>query len=396
MTLGWYCPTLVLYGTEGLAQWCRGSAARKATVFVDAAVAESSVLARVREHIGRTGPVTDCVVADGPGDLATAAKLAQRLEDSDLLVAVGGGSVIDQAKLAVCLLEDHETYARLAVPQRSGMVTLPGRARRGSRLVAVPTTVGTGTELSAVACMDTDRGKRLIISEMLRPDVAVIDAEATATLPVELLAEGVLEALFRVVSPYIGDHQDLPTEDALAETIAERLVLLGHEVRDARRTGHHPVARLRGEIAKLSGLSHAGWLVLGRHPYAVKGWLIANELSWALKVRKMTAVAALLPHLWRNILRGDTRWGSRRRLDRMWARLRETAPDVLPGDPEQGIAALLDFWGIDRRIAADADRLEIVAGRTARSWGAGLPMLGELTAADVRMLLEQAAGASAR
>ncbi|BFO21405.1 hypothetical protein SHKM778_77930 [Streptomyces sp. KM77-8] len=312
------------------------------------------------------------------------------------MVAVGGGSVIDQAKLAVCLLEDHETYARLAVPQRSGMVTLPGRARRGSRLVAVPTTVGTGTELSAVACMDTDRGKRLIISEMLRPDVAVIDAEATATLPVELLAEGVLEALFRVVSPYIGDHQDLPTEDALAETIAERLVLLGHEVRDARRTGHHPVARLRGEIAKLSGLSHAGWLVLGRHPYAVKGWLIANELSWALKVRKMTAVAALLPHLWRNILRGDTRWGSRRRLDRMWARLRETAPDVLPGDPEQGIAALLDFWGIDRRIAADADRLEIVAGRTARSWGAGLPMLGELTAADVRMLLEQAAGASAR
>lgn len=177
----------------------------------------------------------------GAGDLRTVAALADRLADTELVVGIGGGSLLDQAKLATLIRANPDAYARLTVPQRSGLLVLGPGTTRSLPLVAVPTTVGTGTEFSGVACLSyPEQGKRLVMGTALRPKVAVLDPVATGTLDDELIAEGVLEALFRVVSPYVGDHGDLPTEDALVETIAQRLVLLGHEVRDARRAGYPP------------------------------------------------------------------------------------------------------------------------------------------------------------
>src|SRR5690606_41823186 len=103
--------------------------------------------------------------------------------------------------------------------QRSGTIILPVRVERRTQLLAIPTTLGTGTELSAVACLVYPEGKRIISGLCLRPDAAVLDPLATETLPVELVAEGTLEALFRTVSPHIGDHADLPEQDTLGEEI---------------------------------------------------------------------------------------------------------------------------------------------------------------------------------
>jgi NADP-dependent alcohol dehydrogenase len=123
-------------------------------------------------------------------------------------------------------------------------------------------------------------------------------------------------------------------------------------------------------------------------------------MSSALGVRKMTAVAALLPHLWRAVLDGEPRLGSAPRLRRMWAGLRDAAPPDrgrdLPEDPADGIAVLMDDWRVGRRLTADGPgRIEALAARTVRAWGAGLPMLGGLRAEDVRRLLDAALGTTA-
>ncbi len=392
MSLGWHCPTLMMYGCDGLAPWLRGRAERASTLVVDSAVAGAPVTALVRERLARAGHDVETVELTGSGELAEVAALADRLSGTRLVLGVGGGSVLDQAKLAVLMNAVPETRARLAAPQRSGLVllpTVPASAR--AALIAVPTTLGTGSESSSVACLTVSGAKRLVMGASLYPDAAVIDPLATSTLPQELVAEGVLEVLFRLTGLYAGDHADAPTEDALARTLALRVVELGWELHAARGTGDEAGhARLRAEAAKVSGLSHAGWVVLGRPPYASKGWYLANELSSALGVRKMTAVAALLPPLWRAVTDGDTRLGSASRLADLWQALRTAGPRELSADPATGVAQLADAWEVGRRLRADDAQLKAVSARALRAWGAGLPMLDGLTGADITGLLRQA------
>ncbi|MFK4070833.1 daptide-type RiPP biosynthesis dehydogenase [Streptomyces sp. NPDC029674] len=392
MTLGWHCPTLMMYGCDGLAPWLRGRAERVSALVVDGAVADAPVTALVREQLARTGHAVATVELTGSGELPEVTALARRLSGTRLVVAVGGGSLLDQAKLAVLLNAAPATRARLTAPQRSGLVllpTVPVSAR--AALVAVPTTLGTGSESSSVACLTMSGAKRLVMGASLTPDVAVIDPLATSTLPPELVAEGVLEVVFRLAGLYAGDHTDAPTEDALARALALRAVELGWELRAARAAGDGAGhARLRAETAKVSGLSHAGWVVLGRPPYASKGWYLANELSSVLGVRKMTAVAALLPPLWRAVTDGDTRLGSARRLAGLWQALRTNGPRELSADPATGVAQLADAWEVDRRLTADDAQLKAVSARALRAWGAGLPMLDGLTSTDITDLLRRA------
>ncbi|QES48799.1 alcohol dehydrogenase [Streptomyces venezuelae] len=384
MSNGWHCPTVMMYGGDELAAWLGTRTERSVTLLLDEGIAGAAIAASVRGQIERAGRTARTVVTGGSGNLTTVTGLARQLADTELVIAVGGGSLLDQAKLAALLAADPGAEDRLRVPQRCGLILLPPAQHRGPRLVAVPTTLGTGSELSAVACLAYPQGKRLVMGGSLRPDAAVIDPEATATLPYALLAEGLLEVLFRIAGQYAGDHRDLPTEDALAEALAVRAVRLGAGLRSAD-------AGLRAEIAKISGLSHGGWVLLGRAPYVGKGWYLANELSTGLGLRKMTAVAALLPPLWSAIAAGDTRLGSARRLDRLWRLLRTAVPDAeLPEDPGPGIAALIDSWGVGREITADPAELTAVARSSVRAWGAGLPMLDGLRAGDIESLLHRA------
>jgi NADP-dependent alcohol dehydrogenase len=388
MSFGWHCPTLLIAGHEGLSVWLAEQPdIRTVTVLADPAVAHGEITALVRAQIAAAGREDRLLVPGDAGDLPSAVALAGRLAGTDLVVGVGGGSLLDRAKLAA-LLGGPAARARLEVAQRGGLTVLPHDLRRTVRLVAVPTTLGTGSELSPVACLARGGGKRLVMGNALQPDVALLDPAATGTLPRELVAEGVLEVLFRIAGLYVGDHRDLPTEDALAVAMAEAAVRYGNEARDAYAAGRAPDAALRMEIAKLSGLSHQGWSVLGREPYCCRGWYVANELAAVCGVRKMTAVAALLPPLWQAIADGDARWGSARRLHALWGRLRATDPGRLPAAPADGIAALIDGWGIGRRIEAPGVA-EVVARRSVRAWGSGLPMLGAFRGADIARLVER-------
>jgi NADP-dependent alcohol dehydrogenase len=388
--LGRHPQTQMAYGLDGLSRWLPRRSGRSLTLLADAAVADTEVVARVHRCAGWAGRGVERVVLTGPSSLEKITELAERLRDSELVVAVGGGTLLDQAKLAVLLAADPAVRDRLSVRQRGGLILLPAESEPTIPLVTVPTTVGTGSEVSGAMCLATAQGKRLVLGNGLQPVVAVLDPVATRTLPVELLAEGVLEVLFRTAGMFVGDHQELPTEDAFALTLVERLVRLATELEDVRAIGAAPSDRLRLEIAKLSGLSHNQWLNLDRDPCACKGWYLANELSTGLGLRKMTAAAALLPPLWERIATPDPRWGAARRLHRLWQVVASARKAPLPAGPADGIAALMDAWQVERGIDATPEQIEEIARATTRAWGGGLPTLGTLTLGDVRQVMSQA------
>ena len=359
--------------------------AARTVLLVDSGVWRTEIRQRVADALGPRS--YEYVTLSGAGDLDDVLALGARLEGAGLVVALGGGSLLDRAKLASLAAAGPEVARRLTVPQRTGLIVLTRVPPRPMPLIAVPTTIGTGSEASAVACLAYKDAKRLVMGAALRPELSVLDPLATATLPRQLLVEGVLETFFRLVSPYIGDHADLPEPDARVEAAAVRLVRLGDEIVDASHAGGRATDEQRARSARLSAESHTWHFHDGRDPYAVKGWLIANELSTVLGLRKMTAVAALLPALWQAIDQGEERLGSRRRLRRRWAVLRTGRGRSLPAGPAAGVAALVDSWGIGRRVVADTDTTEAIAHRTVRAWGAGLPMLGGLGHPDVLELL---------
>lgn len=382
-------PPPPMRGIDQVADWLRRDRTPAVTVLGDPAVAGQVVATSIRAQVESVGLTPRVCSGTGQGDLAAIRTLASLLVPGELVIGVGGGTTLDLAKLAVLAAKHPEALRWLAAPQRSGMIALPPRLGVSTRVLAVPTTLGTGSELGTVACFEHAGSKRLVAGPCLRPVAALWVPEATVTLPIELVAEAVLEALFRTVSPYVGDPTERPDEDALVEDLAGQLLNAGDQVAEHRRTGRAVGPELRLRIAELSGESQIGRINLGRSPYSVKGWPIANELSTTLGLAKMRAVAAVWPVLWQRVRGGDDRLGDSGRIDRLWTVLRRQAPRLDP-EPALGLRGLMDDWGIDREVRATSAQIDSTVTRTMRAWGAGLPMLGGLSADDLRSLLTEA------
>ncbi|MFE0019866.1 daptide-type RiPP biosynthesis dehydogenase [Amycolatopsis sp. NPDC059021] len=303
--------------------------------------------------------------------------LARRLGEyaPDAVLAIGGGSVLDVVKLA-CVVHADPALADLmeAWGRRAGAITLPEARKPLVHRVFVPTTVGTGVEVSAVACVRIGQDRRIVAGRALRPDLAVLDPDRTATLPGHLLREGTLEALLRILGPVAGSARVGGLPDAEAATLAAQLVAVGDRIA-AGDSGRD--ARLA--VAMLSATTHTGWALAGRGRYSAKHWYLANELSCALGVRKMVATACLLPAVWSRILEGDTRYGNAASLTEAWSGLDH-------GDPVSGLRNLVRRWRIEHELAAPADVIRAAAESAVRSWGGRLPMLAGLTVADIEEL----------
>ncbi|MEO0794234.1 MAG: iron-containing alcohol dehydrogenase [Verrucomicrobiota bacterium] len=138
----------------------------------------------------------------------------------DWIVAVGGGSVLDGAKIAWIFYEhpavDHDRIFRVG-----GVPTLRGKAR----LVAVPTTTGTGSEVSSSALLLDDRtgSKRALVSHDLLPDVAILDPRLAVGCPRDVIVNAGMDALAHAVESYVSRLKN-PLADSLAEKAASEIL----------------------------------------------------------------------------------------------------------------------------------------------------------------------------
>lgn len=116
--------------------------------------------------------------------------------DADLVAGIGGGSVLDVAKLVAALLDNEQTLRDI-----TGIGLLKGRRRQ---LVCVPATSGTGSEASpnAILVDEDDNQKKGIISPHLVPDIVYIDPLLTMSVPAAITAATGLDALTHCIEAY--------------------------------------------------------------------------------------------------------------------------------------------------------------------------------------------------
>jgi alcohol dehydrogenase len=149
-------------------------------------------------------------------DLTTVRQLAGIIQEraANLIIALGGGSVMDTAK-AGSLIATHGGDIR----DYEGGFMVPGPC---IPIVAIPTTVGTGSEVSMGAVIkDLDaKVKITIASPFLFPRLAVLDPEMVRTLPPKLVAWTGMDALTHAIEAYVSDLHE-PISEALAFRVVE-------------------------------------------------------------------------------------------------------------------------------------------------------------------------------
>ncbi|MFI0432049.1 MAG: iron-containing alcohol dehydrogenase [Candidatus Nanopelagicales bacterium] len=207
-----------------------------------------------------------------------------------LLVAIGGGSVMDAAKLAAHAASEPEVLDILDASS-GGLLFRPGAPTDSAPVVCLPTTLGTASEVSPVALFTSfGRGSTMVVGPGLRPRVAIVDPALTATLTVGALAAGLLEPLARALVPAVCGER-LPLQDAQAGAIVETLLVLG----DRLAAGEAADPGWRRAAALSSIATHTSFLALGRSPMGHALWPLATELMAEALTTKPVALARLLP-----------------------------------------------------------------------------------------------------
>lgn len=180
-------------------------------ICTDPGLAQSGLLEKV-ENILRAGEVKYSVFKEVQPDptFEAVAKVKQIFlyNQCDALIGIGGGSSIDTAK---------GTSAAVANPGDLGQYEGKNKlANRGPDIIAIPTTAGTGSEVThATVLKDTNRQYKMgILSQQLHPKAAILDPELLTTLPRGLAAITGMDALSHAIESYTS-NQAQPITEAL-------------------------------------------------------------------------------------------------------------------------------------------------------------------------------------
>ncbi|HYP04680.1 MAG TPA: iron-containing alcohol dehydrogenase [Bryobacteraceae bacterium] len=203
---------------------------------------------------------------------------------SDVVIAIGGGSVIDAAKAIAALATnpgDPLNYLEV-VGRNQPIVNSP------APLIAVPTTAGTGAEVTrnAVLGVPEHRVKASLRSLMMLPRVAIIDPDLTFELPPEVTASTGMDALTQCIEPYVSGKANALTDLYCLEGMRRA----ARSLRSAFRDGGDVDARTDMAYASLLGglaLANAGLGVV--HGFAA-------PIGGMFEAPHGAICAALLPH----------------------------------------------------------------------------------------------------
>ncbi len=292
MKFEFYTAAQIVYGRGELGRVgaLAGARGRRALVVRGGEHLEASgALARLAASCAEHGVELREFRVAGEPEVATidAALAVARSEGCEQVLALGGGSALDTGKAVAGLMtHDGTVLDYLEVIGKGQALT-----RSAAPFIAIPTTAGTGTEVTknAVVADKSQQFKASMRSRFLVPQVAVIDPELTDSLPPAVTASTGLDALTQLIEPYVSCKAH-PLTDGIALT---GMRLAARALPRAFRDGGDTEARDEMALAALMGgiaLANAG---LG----AVHGF--AAPLGASYPVPHGVACAALLPHVMR-------------------------------------------------------------------------------------------------
>lgn len=234
---------------------------------------------------GEPAAIFDATPAN-PNEAACREALAlYQAAQCDGIVALGGGSPMDLAKFTGLMASHEPPYARYGASQRGTRLIGPIPP-----LIAIPTTAGTGSEVSVGAMIIMDDGrKETVISPHLIPKLAICDPELTLGLPAGLTAATGMDAFTHCVEAVLSPMVHPPAE-AVGLDGVERLFARGMLER-AVRNGQDREARFEVMMASFEGA-----LAFVKGLGAVHGLSHALGRLAELKLHHGTLNAILLPH----------------------------------------------------------------------------------------------------
>jgi alcohol dehydrogenase class IV len=201
-----YNPTKVVYGA-GIASDFQAEldalGVKKYFIVSDKVIRDQGLVKKVVAGLASADIMVSGEFLDVPPNSAirTVYSCAEQAKSSGAqgLIAIGGGSVIDTAKAANILISEGGDL----VEDYSGINTL---TRPLKPLVVIPTTAGTGSEVTMVSVIydETNQEKLAFGDKFLLPNLAVLDPEMTASMPPGLTASTAMDALTHAIEAYVG------------------------------------------------------------------------------------------------------------------------------------------------------------------------------------------------
>jgi acetaldehyde dehydrogenase/alcohol dehydrogenase len=174
----------------------------------------------VRRYLPPEASVHLCVIPDAEPEpkAITQGVEALNLYKADQIVALGGGSMIDAAKIMKLKYESPEAdLEELAAPFldiRKRVVQYPTEKINSSRLIAISTTSGTGSEVTPFAVLfDKERGRKVTLADYsLSPEVAIIDPQFVMSMPKELTADTGIDCLTHAMEAAVSTYASAYTD----------------------------------------------------------------------------------------------------------------------------------------------------------------------------------------
>lgn len=217
---------------------------KKALIVTDVALEKIGLLNDIKNSLEMAGisfAIYDKVVAEPTMDFTEEGLKNFKEVQAEILIAVGGGSPIDAAKGIAALATNPGKMSDFA-----GANKIP---RSGAPLIAIPTTAGTGSEVSQFTIItDTTRDVKMLIASLnIMPRVALVDPLMTLTMPQKITAATGLDALTHAIEAFVSVKAQ-PITDTLA---LQAIRFIAGNIRQAWSNGDNVEARTNMMIGAL-------------------------------------------------------------------------------------------------------------------------------------------------
>ena len=290
----WNYPTPIRFGAGRVKEAgdaCLELGMKKPLIVTDADLAELPPVALTRQALEGAGLGYELfarVRANPDGEVVSEGVEAYKAAGCDGVLALGGGSPLDAGKaIALMVGQTRPLFDFVDEGDNYKRVNTDGVAP----IVAIPTTAGTGSEVTPIAIVTTgETTKAGVVSPVLQPDIALLDAELTIGLPPHVTATTGIDAMVHAIEAYTSVHRKNPLSDMLAR---EALRLLARNILTAVRIGSDVEARSNMLLgALLAGQAFANAPVAAVHA-------LAYPLGGHFHIPHGLSNSLVLPHVMR-------------------------------------------------------------------------------------------------
>ncbi len=262
-------PTRILFGAGNLSRLgdvVREYGKKALLVTGGGSVKRSGVLAKAVASLAAAGiEIAECDGIEPNPRITSVARGAAiaRKEGCDVIVAIGGGSVMDASKvISAAALYDGDPWNMILHGQKD--VYVPTEALP---VITVPTIAATGSEANCGAVITNEEStvKSFIQIPLLYPKVAVMDPELTVSVPANQTAYGICDLITHVTESYFNGIDNTPIQDRLAEGVILTAMEWGPK---AIANGNDVEAR--AQVMWAASVALIGWAQVGTNaPYPV-------------------------------------------------------------------------------------------------------------------------------